>query len=142
MCQKSILMWSRQSQDSRLLYCSFLVLNSFKLNRSVFLQNCAVNLDTCTLITIPRSHASQKYSIHEECSQKVIETNLILHSTPHVFGQPSPDHSIVVHPDCVRIVLKQINFGTMAMSLHEIFASFYRKEFIEITETARQCTNA
>ena len=37
---------------------------AFKSNRSVFLQNCTVNLDTCTLITIPRSHASQEHSIH------------------------------------------------------------------------------
>ena len=36
-------------------------------------------------------------------------------------------------PDCVEIVFKQNNFGTMAMSLHGIFASFYR-EFIEITK--------
>ena len=53
---------------------------------------------------------------------------------PHAFGQPSPDHSTVVHPDCVAIVLKQNNFGTMAMSLHWIFDSFYREEFIEITK--------
>ena len=31
-------------------------------------------------------------------------------------------------------MLKQNNFGTMAMSLHGIFASFYREEFIEITK--------
>ena len=39
-------------------------------------------------------------------------------------------------PDSVSvgIVLKQNNFGTMAMSLHGIFASFYREEFIEITK--------
>ena len=32
------------------------------------------------------------------------------------------------------IVLKQNNFGTTALPLHEIFASFYREEFIEITK--------
>ena len=52
---------------------------------------------------------------------------------PHAFGQLSPDRSTVVHPDCVGIVLKQNNFATMALPLHEIFASFYR-EFIEITK--------
>ena len=64
----------------------------------------------------------------------MIETNLILHNTPHAFGQPSPDHSTVVHPDRVGILLKQYNFATMAVPLHEIFASFYREQFVEITE--------
>ena len=77
------------------------------------------------LITIARSHASQKCSIHLERSQKVIETNLILHGMPHAFGQSSLDPSKVVHADCVGIVLKQNNFATMALPIHEIFASFY-----------------
>ena len=93
-----------------------------------------MNLDTRTLIIIPRSHASQKRSIHVERSQKVIETNLILHGTPHAFSQPSPDCSTVVHPDCVGIVLKQNNFVTIGLVLYEIFASFYQEEFIEITK--------
>ena len=67
---------------------------AFKSNRSVFLQNCAVNLDTCTLITIPKSYASQKRSIHVERSQKVIKAKF---DTPHAFGQPSPDRSTAVH---------------------------------------------
>ena len=62
---------------------------------------------------------------HIERSQKVIETYLILHSMPHAFGQPSPDRSTVVHPDCVGILLKHNNFATMALPLHEIFTSFY-----------------
>ena len=61
----------------------------------------------------------QKRSIHVERSQKVIETNLILHSTPHAFGQPSPDRSTVVPPDCVEILLKQNKFATMALPLHK-----------------------
>ena len=96
-----------------------------KLHRSVFLQNCAVNLDTCTLITLPRSQASQKPSSHVERSQKVIETSLILHGTSHAFGQPLPDRiSISGSPDCVGIVLKQNNFATIALPLHDIFTSF------------------
>ena len=86
------------------------------------------------LITIPRSHASQKLSIHVERSQNVIQTNLILHGTLHAFGQPSPDRSTVVHPDCVEIVLKQNSYAIMALPLHESYASFYREEFIEITK--------
>ena len=64
------------------------------------------------------------------------ETNLILHGTPqtHTSCKPSPDRSTVVHPDCVGIVLKQNNVATMALPLHEIFTSFYREEFIEITK--------
>ena len=85
------------------------------------------------LITIPRTHTSQRI-IHVERSQKVIETNLILHGMPHAFSQPSPDRSTVVHPDCVGIMFKLNNFTTMALPLHEIFASFYREEFIEITK--------
>ena len=77
---------------------------------------------------IPRSHASQKRSIHVERSQKVIRLNLILH------GQSSSDRSTVVHPDCVGIVLKQNIFATMALPLHEIFASFYQEELIDITK--------
>ena len=57
----------------------------------------------------------------------MIETNLILQT----FGQPSPGHRAVVHPDCVGIVLKQNNFTIMALPSHEIFASFYREEFIQ-----------
>ena len=38
-------------------------------------------------------------------------------------SQPSPDRSTVVRPDCVGILLKQNNFATMALPLHEIFAS-------------------
>ena len=53
---------------------------------------------------------------------------------PHAFGQPFPDRSSVVHPDCVGIALKQYNFATMALPLHEIFDSFYREKFIEITK--------
>ena len=34
---------------------------------------------------------------------------------PHAFGQPFPDRSTVVHPDCVGIVLKQNNFATMVL---------------------------
>ena len=105
----------------------FSIYIAFKLNRSVFFKNCAVNLDTCMLIIILWSHASQKCNIQVEHSQKVIETNVILHGVPHAFGQPSPDRSTVVHPDWVGIVLKQNNFGNMAMALHEIFASFYRE---------------
>ena len=59
---------------------------------------------------------------------------MILHGAQHAFGQPSPGRSTAVHPDCVGIVLKQNHFGTMAMSLHEIFASFYLEEFIEIAK--------
>ena len=40
----------------------------------------------------------------------------------------------IVHPDCAGIFLKQNNFATMALLLHEIFVSFYREEFIEITK--------
>ena len=101
---------------------------------SVFSQNWAVNLDTCTLITIPRSHALQKRSIHMEHLKKMIETNLILQGTPHTLGQPSLDRSTVVQPDCAGIVRKQNNFATMALPLNEIFPSFYREQFIEITE--------
>ena len=86
------------------------------------------------LIAIPRSHASQKHSIRIVHSQNVTETNFILHGTTHAFGQPSPDRSTVVHPNCVGIVLKQNNFATMVLPLHEVFASFYRKEFKEITK--------
>ena len=64
----------------------------------------------------------------------MIETNLILHGAPHALGQLSPDRSTVVHPDCVGIGLKQNNFATMALSLNEIFTSFYREQLIEITE--------
>ena len=46
---------------------------------------------------------------------------------PHTFGQPSPDRSTVVHPDCVGIVLKQNNFGTMVMPLHEFSLAFIEK---------------
>ena len=57
-------------------YRSFLVLDKFELNCSVYLQNCAVNPDTCTLITKSKSHAKQKRSIHVERSQTVIDTSL------------------------------------------------------------------
>ena len=72
---------------------------------------------------------------------KVIETNLILHGTPHAFGQPSPYRSTVVHPDCVEIVLKQNNFATMALPLHEFFTSFYREEFTKNHHIQRQAGN-
>ena len=64
------------------------------------------------------SHASIKRSIHGECSQIVIETNLSTAS-----GQPSPDGSTVVHPGCVEIMLKQNNFVSTARSLHQSFTS-------------------
>ena len=113
---------------------NYYIVWSFRLYPSLFFTKLCSNLDTCTLTTVPRSNASQKHSIHVEPSQKVIETNLILHSTPHAFCQASPDHSTVVLSDCVGIVLKQNNFDTVALPLLEIFASFYREELIEITK--------
>ena len=119
----------------------------------------------------------------------MIETNYILHSTSHAFGQVFPCRSTVPHPGWVGIVLKnktkqkqkqkqktktnkqtnkqtntqtnkhktkknknknktkqnktkqnktkqkqKQNFATMALPLHDISASFYREQFIEITK--------
>ena len=83
---------------------------------------------------IPRSHASQKRSIHVEHSQKVIETKFDTAQYATRFRSALPWSKHSGSPDCAGIVLKQNNFGTLAMSLHGVFASFYREEFIEITK--------
>ena len=60
---------------------------------------------------------------------------------PHAFGQPFPDRSTVVHPDCVGIALKQYNYATMALPLHEIFDSFYREKIHRNHQIQRQPGN-
>ena len=117
---------------------------AFKSNCSVFFYEIVQYPNTWTSNSIPNTaytcHASLKCSIHVVHSQIVIEANLVL----HVSGQQSPNHSTVVHSDCVGIVLKQNIFATMARPLHEIFASFAKKNSKKSpnTKTARQCTNA
>ena len=115
------------------LYCSFLVLNSFEIKPfSIFTKLGSKSWYLHAHHNTQKPHIAKTQYSRWAFKKKWLR--LIWYCTVRHTLQPSLDRSTVVHPDCAGIVRKQNNFATMALPLNEIFPSFYREQFLEITE--------